>query len=251
MAQPGSYRIVIPTRDGGGWLAPFARAYQRLNLRPLYLLDCRTTDNSGAILAENGCEFTEVAAVHDRGEDVLWRGVAMAADYPWLLRIDDDEMPSRALINWIEEIGILQPAPAFYLSSRPVWHGGYSRLEGFYFNHSRPDFLLPQPRIFRPDRITYTNALHTSGIVVPADTGWAPDTAFYIHADWLLRSPQARLRKLQSYETQLPGGGRNFAHFSLPEYQDPERLRMTAFETDEFAPLLAEIAQFRSVTQPL
>jgi len=189
--------------------------------------------------------------VHGRAEDVLWRGApAAAAGCEWLLRFDDDEMPSRALIDWVESVGISRPEPAFHLSSRPVWHGGYSRHESFYFNHSRPDFLLPQPRFFRPSRITYTDALHTPGIIVPADTGWAPATAFYIHADWLLRSLQARLRKLQVYESQLAGGGRNFAHFSLPEYHDPERLRITAFETDEFAPLLAEITPINSVTQP-
>ncbi len=241
MAQPDSYRIVIPTRDGGRWLAPFARAYQRLNLRPLYLLDSRTTDNSRAILAEQGCDVVQVAAEHDRGEDVLWRGAAAAGATEWLLRIDDDEMPSRALIDWITEIGLGRPEPAIYLSFRQAWYGGYSRLEGFYFNHSRPDFLLPQPRFFRPSRIAFTAALHTPGIIVPPDTGWAPDTAFCLHADWLVRSLDERLRKLQSYEAQLPGGGRDFAHFSLPEYQDPENLRITPFETDEFAPLLAEI----------
>jgi hypothetical protein len=248
MVRSGSYRIVIPTRDGGKWLAPFARAYQRLGLRPLYLLDSRTTDNSREIIAQYGCDIVEITPVHNRGEDVLWRGVAAAGiDAEWLLRVDDDEMPSRALIEWIEQAGIHRPEPVFYLSGRQAWHGGYSRLEGFYFNHSRPDFLLPQPRLFRPAGITYTDALHTPGIVVPPDAGWAPDSAFYMHADWLVRSLQARLAKLKGYEAQRAGGGRDFAHFSLPEFQEPERLRITAFETEEFVPLLAEIAALNGV----
>jgi len=245
MVQSGSYRIVIPTRDGGGWLAPFARAYAALDLKPLYLLDNRTKDDSRAVLSEHGCDVVEVAAEHDRGEDVLWRGAA-AARTEWLLRMDDDEFPSCALINWIKQAGLRRPEPAIYLSCRQAWHGGYSRLERFYFNHSRPDFLLPQPRFFRPARITYSNALHTPGFFVPPDTGWAPDTAFFMHADWLVRSPQARLAKLQGYEAQRAGGGRDFTHFSLPETQDPDRLRITPFETDEFAPLLNEIKNLRA-----
>ncbi len=249
MVRSGSYRIVIPTRDGGNWLAPFARAYQRLGVHPLYLLVSRTTDNSREILRQYRCEMVEVTPIYDRGEDVLWRGIAAAGiDAEWLLRIDDDEMPSCALIAWITEIGVNRSEPAIYLSSRQAWHGGYSRLEGFYFNHSRPDFLLPQPRFFRPPKITYTDALHTPGIVVPPDTGWAPDTAFLMHADWLVRSLQARLIKVQGYEAQRAGGGREFSHFSLPEYQDHGRLRITAFETDEFAPLFAEIAELNAAT---
>lgn len=240
MVHSDSYRIVIPTRDGGEWLALFARAYERLNLRPLYLLDSRTKDNSRNILTEHRCDFIEVTPIYDRGEDVLWRG-AMEAGTEWLLRIDDDEFPSRELINWINHTGIHRPEPAFYLSCRQAWHGGYSRLEGFYFNHSRPDFLLPQPRFFRPSQVTFTDALHTPGIIVPPDTGWAPSTAFFLHTDWLVRSKDARLAKLARYEDQRPGGGRDFRHFSLPEEQDIDRLRITSFETDEFIQLLEDI----------
>jgi hypothetical protein len=209
-------------------------------VQPLYLLDARTNDDSRAILRREGAEFVEVAAEHDRGEDVLWRG-AGAADTEWLLRIDDDEMPSAALIRWIEQEGVHRAEPVIYLSCRQIWHGGYSRLEGFYFNHGRPDFLMPQPRLFRPDRIRYTNALHTAGIEVD-DAGWAPDTAFFLHFDWLVRDLPARLAKLARYEAQRPGGGRDFVHFSAPELQDWERLRITPLETDEFRPLLEDIA---------
>ena len=242
--QEGSYRVVIPTRNGAGWLAAFNRAYRRLGVQPLYLLDARTDDDSRAILAGEGASFIEVAAAFDRGEDVLWRG-AGAVDAEWLLRLDDDEMPSAALIDWVEQEGVHRPEPALYLSSRPAWHGGYSRLEAFYFNHSRPDFLMPQPRFFRPDRIRYTDALHTAGIEMD-DPGWAPDTAYFLHFDWLLRDLPARLRKLESYEAQRQGGGRDFAAFSIPEMQDFDRLRITPLETDEFAPLLAAVAAYRA-----
>jgi hypothetical protein len=239
--KAGSYRIVIPTRDGGRWLQTFSQAYRRLGVHPLYLLDSRTCDDSRAILARAGAEFMEVAAEHDRGEDVLWRG-AEAADAEWLLRIDDDEIPSAALIRWIEQVGVHRQEPSIYVSCRTVWHGGYSRLEGFYFNHSRPDFLMPQPRFFRPDRVRYTDALHTAGIETDG-TGWAPDAAYYLHFDWLVRSMAERLAKLARYEAQRPGGGRDFAHFSIPELQDFDRLRITSLESDEFAPLLSELAR--------
>jgi hypothetical protein len=238
-----SYRIVIPTRDGAGWLSAFSRAYRRLGVKPLYLLDSRTRDDSRSILRCEDASFIEVDAEHDRGEDVLWRGAA-AAEAEWLLRIDDDEMPSAALISWIQDVGIHQPEPIMYLSCRQAWHGGYSRLEAFYFNHSRPDFLMPQPRFFRPARIRYTNALHTAGIEVEG-AGWAPDSAFFLHFDWLVRDMPARLAKLRRYESQRPGGGHDFAHFSLPELQGFDRLRITSLETDEFEPLFEEVASPR------
>lgn len=245
MAHATSFRIVIPTRDGARWLGGFAHAYARLGLRPLYLLDDRTRDDSRAILAAHDAAVVEVTPAHDRGEDVIWRGIA-AADAAWVLRMDDDEMPSRALIDWIGTTALHRPEPAFYVSARQAWHGGYSRMEDFYFNHARPDFLMPQPRLFRPDRVTFTDALHTAGIVVPPDTGWAPRGAFFLHFDWLLRGPEERLAKLARYEAQRPGGGRDFAHFSMPEMQEPSRLRITPLETDEFAPLLADLTARRA-----
>jgi hypothetical protein len=235
-----SYCIVIPTRNGGSRLAAFSRAYRRLGVQPLYLLDSRTDDNSRSILRQENARFIEVDPEHDRGEDVLWRG-AGATDAEWLLRIDDDEMPSAALIDWIEREGIHRREPVMYLSCRQAWHGGYSRSEAFYFNHSRPDFLMPQPRFFRPVTTRYTNALHTAGIE-PDGAGWAPDTAFFLHFDWLVRDMATRVAKLRRYESQRPGGGQEFAHFSLPELQDFDRLRITALESDEFDLLLDEVA---------
>jgi hypothetical protein len=234
-----SFRIVIPTRDGGRWLAAFARGYERLGIRPLYLLDSRTGDDSRAILSGLGCAFVEIAAEQDRGEDVLWRGAA-ASQADWLLRMDDDELPSVALVDWIRDHGIHRAEPAQYISCRQAWQGGYSRLEGLYFNHSRPDFLMPQPRLFRPREVRFTADLHTAGIV-PGDVGWAPAAAFFVHFDWVVRDIAERWSKLVRYEAQRPGGGSEFIHFSIPEYNTAERLRITAFETQEFAPLLAEL----------
>jgi len=234
-----SCRVVIPTRDGSRWLPAFARAYARLGIHPLYILDGRTVDDSRAVLAKLGCDVVEVPAEHDRGEDVLWRG-AGAARAEWLLRMDDDEMPSRCLIDWIAEAGVQRPEPVLYVSCRQYWAGGYSRMESFYFNHSRPDFLAPQPRLFRPDRVRFTDALHTAGIETDG-AGWAPAAAFFLHLDWVVRDRPARLAKLVGYERQRPGGGIRYAHFSLPEHQDYDRLRITALPTREFAPLLSDV----------
>jgi hypothetical protein len=234
-----SCRIVIPTRDGGGWLAPFARAYARLGVRPLYILDSRTRDDSRAILARYGCDVVEVAAEHDRGEDVLWRGAAQA-DAAWLMRMDDDELPSVALLRWIEQALPARPEPAIHISCRQAWHGGYSRLEDFYFNHARPDFLAPQARLFRPDRVRFVTDLHTPGIDATG-AGWAPPEAFFLHFDWLVRDASARWAKLRRYEAQRAGGGRGFVVFSMPEAQPAERLRITPLETDEFETLLTEL----------
>lgn len=231
---------MIPTRDGAGWLAPFHRGYQRLGIRPLYILDARTVDDSRAILSGLGCDVMEVVAEHDRGEDVLWRGVPTVADTEWLLRIDDDEMPSRGLLDWIVQDGMHRTEPVLYVSCRQYWLGGYSRMEPFYFNHSRPDFLMPQPRLFRPGQVRFTNALHTAG-VLPDGVGWGPPDAYFLHLDWLVRDLAARQAKLARYEAQRPGGGTAFAHFSLPEYQEYDRLRITPLGTAEFAPLLAEL----------
>jgi hypothetical protein len=150
-------------------------------------------------------------------------------------------MPSRALLRWFETEASARPEPAIYVSCRQAWHGGYSRLEEFYFNHARPDFLAPQPRLFRPGRISWVTDLHTAGIDATG-AGWAPSDAYFLHCDWLVRDRAARTAKLLHYEAQCPGGGRRNVAYSLPEIQHPERLRITPYETTEFETLLGDLA---------
>ncbi len=248
MSPHAEWRIVVPTRNSGQWIRQFIQEYRRLGVQPLYLLDNRSSDDTGLILREEGVEVITVALAADRVEAAMSL-IPESCPSTWVLRLDDDELPSAALLSWIEAHLSAVQTDAVAVHRRWCLFGRdgimrYSRAEMFYWNDNRPELLDPQTRLFRPDRVRYANQIHTPGFSVPLFEV-APSFAPIFHFDWILRSLSERLNKIHNYEAQEPGAGSNFAHFYLPECLCLERLRETDFETNELAALAAALANYR------
>jgi hypothetical protein len=118
----------------------------------------------------------------------------------------------------------------------------YSRLEDFYFFKPDPNYLDPQWRVFRHREVEYNDTIHTPGFKVEPPIQLAPQEAYFIHLDWVLRTYEERLAKLKNYELQKKGSGVNFAQFYLPELHNPNDLKLTTFETGEFDSLARSVA---------
>jgi hypothetical protein len=243
MASP-IYRIVVPTRDSARWIGTFHREYQRLGVEPVYLFDLRSRDRTGDILKELGAEAISITPKYDRVECML----AATLDIPteWVVRFDDDELPSMALIEWLNRNLETIVAPCVAISRRELLVYAdqlcFSRMEPFYFHPQDPTFLGPQWRGFRPASVCFTETIHTAGFDV-ADFATVPQSTYFVHFDWLLRTVQQRRAKIQHYERQSAGGGWRFAQFYLPEMLLPESSRWTPMGTDEFDSLVAEISR--------
>lgn len=242
-----NYQIVIPTRDSARWIAFFLKAYRNIGVEPLYMVDTRSADNTAQILQSMQAHMEFVTPLFDRVESML-SCVPQFVEQDWVIRFDDDEMPSKALIEWLDVNISSFTRPVVALSRRDCVLVDnqlfYSRLKDYYFLESHPCYLDPQWRAFKHREVIYNDAIHTPGFIVDSDHQLAPQEAYFVHLDWILRSYEERLAKLESYEKQTKGAGRNFAHFYLPESHHPPDLRLTALETDEFG-LLAQ-----SVTAP-
>jgi hypothetical protein len=242
-----AFRVVVPTRDSAKWIGVVLGAYRRLGVRPLFLVDSRSADGTRGILEAEGADLAEVTPEADLVEDMVWR-IPSVTDAAWVLRFDDDEMPSHALLDWAASALPRAETDQFALSRR--WcllsregRLRYSRLEDFYWSEARPDLLDPQSRLFRPDRVRFVRDIHTAGFAPSPAMGFAPAEAFFCHFDWIVRAPPARIAKLRRYERQSPGsGGALFGRFYLPECLNPAELRETAFETDEFEDLARALA---------
>lgn len=241
-AGSGRYRILVPTRNSARWVGAFYRAYRRLGIDPLYMVDTRSNDGTGELLRELGANILPVAPKHDRVEVMLELARDACGD-EWVIRFDDDELPSSRLIAWLNRhIGSVQEA-CLAMSRRDVlMHDGrlcFSRMELYYFHPRLPTYLDPQWRGFVPSQVKFTGKIHTPGFEFPSYTD-APETAYFVHFDWMLRSRAERMEKLRRYERQSPGGGWGFAQYYLPELHSPETARWTPIGTDEFDPLIAE-----------
>ena len=127
-----------------------------------------------------------------------------SAGAEWILRLDDDEFPSRNLLSWLAAATSDESFDAYAISRRDV-----SRRGGGYFYSRWPsrwtlgaDYVFnPQPRLHRAHRVTYIEKVHSSGFVIPEPHGLAPGGAFFVHCNNLLRSPTERLAKVRKYAT--------------------------------------------------
>jgi len=236
MTRMQNYRIVIPTRDSARWIAAFNEAYELLRIRPLYIYDTRSTDATRQVLDGLRAEVVAVTPQVDRVEAML-SVTRHAVDTEWVIRFDDDEIPSRTLIDWLDRVlPTIQHSSVAFSRSDANFRADrliYSRLEDYYFHPQDPTYLDPQWRGFRPRHVTFRDTIHSPGFS-PTQFTTAPARAFFVHFDWSLRSFNERIAKLLRYERQHPGAGWGSAKFYLPELHAEHDLRWTAFETDEF-----------------
>lgn len=240
-----SYQIVIPTRDSARWVAFFLKAYRNLGVEPLYLVDTRSVDNTPQILQSMQARIEFVTPPFDRVESIL-SAVPQFVEQDWAIRFDDDEMPSKALIEWLDGNISSFTKPVVALSRRDCLLMDnqlfYSRLDEYYFLDTDPCYLDPQWRAFKHREVIYNDTIHTAGFQLDEDHQLAPQEAYFIHLDWILRTYEERIAKLEDYEKQTKGAGRKFAHFYLPELHRPQDLRLAALETDEFDLLAQSVA---------
>ena len=239
------FRVVVPARDSAPWIGLFADAYHALGLRPLYLYDTRSVDGTLAALQRKGAEIVPVTPQHDRVEAML-AITRQVVPNEWVVRLDDDELPSAALVAWLQQALAGVEAPCLALSRRDAWlldgRLHYSRLEDYYFHPQDPTYLDPQWRAFRPRQVGFTDRIHSPGFDA-SQAGTVPASAFFVHFDWIIRSLAQRRAKLAGYERQSPGAGQGgFARFYLPEMHQAGDSRWTPFETAEFDGLARQLA---------
>src|SRR5262245_24176230 len=101
LSRPDLFRLVVPTRNSGRWLGYFIAGYRSVGLNPLFLLDRRSNDDSKEILSREGADVAEVSPVADRAEALIGLIPGLCGGSRWVLRLDDDEFPSAAMLRWI------------------------------------------------------------------------------------------------------------------------------------------------------
>jgi hypothetical protein len=234
----------VVTRDSAPWIVPLLSLYRDAGLEPKVILDDRSTDGTGDALARAGFAYRTATSTADRAEPMV---AEMLRDHPagWLLRMDDDEVPSRAMLDWLRG-----PPPAdhrvtgfarrFYRrdAAGALHRGRWTPLRPLH-RGTRHDW---QYRLFRAERVTFTGAIHTPGFVVPEDRVQAPPNAFIAHFVWLLRTIGQRRAKIASYNRQQPSMGDFFRDMYVPEDAAPRHLAYWPCRTTEFNAIAAVMA---------
>jgi len=239
------YRVVIPTRDSAGHIGILLEAYRALGIEPIYVLDTRSTDDTAAILARMGATVKPFTPGGDFVEAGMIEFAARAAGTEWVLRLDDDEFPSARLVEWIAGTALQAMRTGFFLSRRDLFlrdgEVRYNRRRSSYTHPARPDFLGGHSRLFRPRELRFYVGLHTAGIHDETGFGFAPQDAFFVHFDGVIRSPAQRLAKIRRYEAIERGSTWRLADEYLPELFDDAHLTPGSDGLEEFAPLVQRL----------
>jgi hypothetical protein len=231
----GRVRVVVITRNSAHWFGALIEAYRELRIEPMVLLDASSDDGTEALLKRNNIVYARVFPEFPRVEAMI-RLIPDHTDAEWVLRLDDDEFPSLALVRWINRRLHRVEASVVGLPRRWVrlgesGHCEYSNHQLLRWHEQRMDI---QWRLFRPRRVQYQTDIHSAGFLVPPGSPVAPESDFFVHFDWVIRSWRERKEKLARYDRQQSGSGYRFRDLYLWETCDPEAHAFMRMETDEF-----------------
>lgn len=237
-------KVVVPTINSARWIQPIVRAYKEAHVEPLFLVDERSTDGTSAAIGLAGGHSISVNLPAPRVE-ALVPEIRQFVPPGWVFRVDDDEFPSADSFAWLRG-----PEPDASLDSIAIQRrwirrsaaGQLQRAHCRLWKDNTGDLGGDhQWRIFHTERVKYVTDIHTPGFI-PNCWEKAPEKAFLVHFDWLLRSEAERIAKMARYDQQHANSGAGNWHYYLHERIPPGDVSWIELETTEFNRLINEIA---------
>lgn len=233
------FEIVIPTRDSASYIGVFLQQYRRFRLDPIYVVDGRTQDDTVGVLAGNHARVHVVLPKGDFGvTELVEAGFRVAKNARWVLRLDDDEFPTRAMLGFVAEKA-RESADCTYSFSREwvVMRKGrptFYRIPRFYCGNDHYDL---QHRMILNEGLAFDHQIHTVGIDHVRPLIGAPPTCFVAHFDCLLKSADQQLAKVRRYETIEEGSAWRYADLYLPHLFTSRSFEFHHRQMEEFAEL--------------
>lgn len=238
-------RLFIPTRDSSRWIGTVLDFHLSRGLSPLVVIDARTTDNTRELVASRGIPFLEFAPRGDFPEAGMLEFAAQNANANWVLRLDDDELPSKGLIDFVWGQGVKSKNQCWFIERRELyWEGPrvvFSRSPGKYPLPDYPQYLHPMARLFHVDRVNYLEEVHTTGFQELKLYGFAPREAFMVHLNCLVHDFDLRLNKVIGYEVIKPGVSWGLSDEYLPELFDADFHNSSAEGLQEFGDVFEQL----------
>jgi hypothetical protein len=243
--------VVIPTRSSAPWIERLLEHYLAHGVRPIILLDERSTDGTADRIAACGLAihrigpfpFTE--AIVRRARDVV--------PTPWALWMHDDECPSEALFDRLAGPPPPSGAQSVAIQRRWVWHQPgeplrYGVSDGWADRTGRngTDYHW---RLFRPDRVDYVAVMHSDGFRIDRWSRLEAD-CYIAHFEWVARTRMQRIEKLRAYDAHRYGYGVLFRSMYVPEDQPPGTIDFRPFETTAFDGLADAYLNARQPDRP-
>ena len=239
------FSIIITTRDSSRWISELLEWYKKLSVAPIFIVDSRTVDNTREIISGYGYKYFDFTPKNDFPEAGMLRFGAEKSNSDWILRLDDDELPNRSLIDWVSKIGVGSRNQCWFINRRELLVSGgeiyYSRSYGKYPMPGYPYQLHPMARLYNRSRIGFSEELHTTGLKELKLFDFSPSENFIIHLSCLVHPFSERVQKIRKYESIKPGSTWGLADEYLPEIFSPEFHNIACDGLEEFTEFLKSL----------
>lgn len=236
-------RFVVVTKNSARWLDIILDRYQALNISPFVLFDRSSDDGTEELLRRRNIEYVKEFSELPRVESLI-RFIPNYVHSKWVIRLDDDELPSRGLCEWVEARAESLGKNVIGFQRRWIRLTAAGKCE--YSRHplivSRFGALDAQWRLFRPLEVQYRTHIHTPGFYVPRGSPIAPHRAYIAHFNWLVHPVSERRLQVEDYDGQEPNAGSRFRDIMIWEDCDVADHQFSAMETDEFNETAAALA---------
>lgn len=238
---------IIVTKDSAPHIGIVLDHYKRLGIAPRVFVDSKTTDNTFAICNSAGVQTEIVENPVGRVEPLIEK-VAHLCDTDWILRFDDDELPSRQMLETAHAL-VRNPQHAQYAFK--LVHGilnARNSLDALRFYETPPNGPHFQWRLFDRRATHFTDTIHTPGFFV-TDGVHCSDSDLFVHIQWIVRSYAERQKKIEHYDSQQEGAGTDWLHYYLIEDHAEALASAYPLEHEEFSEVVAALAS-RFARQP-
>ena len=231
-----SATVIVPTMNSAAYLDITLDYYKRMGVSPVVFVDAKSTDDTFRI-ASHSCEHVHLIENSRDWVECMIERISRSVTTGWALRVDDDELPSRAILEMCSAnlAGIAEPVVSF-----PRRNCGLTRGGQFAFDGRNDDDR--QFRLYRVNEVKYTTAIHTPAFIVGRNLRMQIPH-FLIHFAWAVRSYEERKSKVDRYNRIAgPMAGDHFRKGILFEEDSGLPGARVVLDAPEFAPVAAAIA---------
>ena len=218
-----SLSVNVMTRGPGGRVAAMLALFRGVADEILVALDDRADEATEDALAAVADRLIRYPYAEPVDRPLAWIHSECRGD--WVLTVDDDEIPSRGLLDALPSLVAATDVTHYWLPRRWLYPTADRYLDARPW---RPDY---QPRLVRNDPrvLTFLAETHVP-VAVLGPSRYLADGLY--HADTLLNSREERRVKAERYERLHPGkrvAGRPLNEaFYLPELVDPPTAEVPA-----------------------
>lgn len=222
----GQLAIVVPTFNAEAFLDITLSYYQRLGVPVTVFVDGKSRDRTEDIARDLATTVFVIDNNANVVEGMIER-LSTQAKATWVLRLDDDEFPTKAMLTYVAHIIHDETVYAVGFVRKQCAVSRRRTLKASTIHHETDH---RQWRLYRPAQMTWTQAVHTAGFTpVAAHSQAAPESAFMVHLDWSLHDYASRAAKVKRYDEHTIGKGSMWRSFYL--YEDDPMHGPTRFST--------------------